>query len=77
LVKIYHREQLIKTQATTRPGSRSTYPGDLPAEKSACAFRDISRLIRICADCGPNTGTTPSASWMTRCHEPGCLRFTG
>ena len=57
LVKIYHRGQLIKTHATIRPGSRSTDPGDLPAEKSAYALRDISRLIRICADYGPNTGT--------------------
>lgn len=56
LVKIYHRGQLIKTHATTRPGSRSTDPGDLPAEKSAYALRDISRLIRICAVYGPNTG---------------------
>lgn len=56
LVKIYHRGQLIKTHATTRPGSRSTDPGDLPAEKSAYALRDISRLIRICAGYGTNTG---------------------
>nr|QKY82448.1 IS21 family transposase [Arthrobacter sp. IN13] len=56
LVKIYHRGQLIKTHATTRPGSRSTDPGDLPADKSAYALRDISRLIRICAGYGPNTG---------------------
>ncbi len=56
LVKIYHRGQLIKTHATTRPGTRSTDPGDLPAEKSAYALRDISRLIRICAGYGTNTG---------------------
>lgn len=56
LVKIYHRGQLIKTHATARPGARSTDPGDLPAEKSAYALRDISRLIRICAGYGPNTG---------------------
>ena len=56
LVKIYHRGQLIKTHPTARPGSRSTDPADLPAEKSAYALRDISRLIRICAGYGTNTG---------------------
>jgi hypothetical protein len=56
LVKIYHRGQLIKTHATTGPKSRSTDSADLPAEKSAYALRDISRLIRICAGYGPNTG---------------------
>lgn len=56
LVKIYHRGQLIKTHATVRPGGRSTDPSDLPAQKSAYALRDISRLIRICAGYGTNTG---------------------
>jgi len=56
LVKVYHRRQLIKTHPTGRPGTRSTDPADLPAEKTAYALRDISRLIRICAGYGTNAG---------------------
>lgn len=56
LVKVYHRGQLIKTHAAGRPGSRTTDPADLPAEKTAYALRDISRLIGICAGYGPNAG---------------------
>ena len=56
LVKVYHRGQLVKTHAAGRPGSRTTDPADLPAEKSVYALRDISRLIGICAGYGPNAG---------------------
>jgi hypothetical protein len=58
LVKIYHRGRLVKIHPAQRPGARSTDPGDLPAEKTAYALRDIAKLIGT--RCGPLApGRTP------------------
>lgn len=56
LVKMYHRGQLVKTHPRQPPGGRATDPADLPAEKTAYAMRDLSRLITTAAGHGPNIG---------------------
>jgi transposase len=54
LVKMYHRGQLVKTHPRQPVGGRSTDPGDLPAEKTAYAMRDLTRLIATAAGHGPD-----------------------
>jgi transposase len=44
LVKLFHRGQLVKTHPRQAPGRRVTDPGDLPAEKTAYAMRDVDSL---------------------------------
>ncbi len=39
-----------------RPGGRSTDPGDLPAERTAYALRDLDHLRRLAAGHGPVVG---------------------
>ena len=56
LVKLYAGGRLVKTHPRQRPGSRSTDPADLPAEKVGYAMRDLHRLIAACAGHGPNVG---------------------
>lgn len=56
LVKLYHRGRLVKTHPRQRPGGRWTDPGDLPAEKTGYALRDLTRLIATCAGHGENIG---------------------
>jgi transposase len=56
LVKLFYRGQLVKTHPRQAPGGRSTDPADLPAEKTAYALRDVSRLIATAAAHGPNVG---------------------
>jgi transposase len=47
---------LVKAHPRQPPGGRSTDREDLPAEKAGYALRDLSRLVAICADHGPNVG---------------------
>lgn len=56
LVKLYAGGRLVKTHPRQRPGSRSTDPADLPAEKAGYALRDITGLIATAAGHGPNIG---------------------
>ena len=56
LVKLYTGGRLVKTHPRQRPGSRSTDPGDLPAEKAGYALRDITGLIATAAGHGPHIG---------------------
>jgi hypothetical protein len=56
LVKMFHRGQLVKTHPRQPAGARSTDPADLPAEKTAYAMRDLTRLIAAAAGHGPNVG---------------------
>ncbi len=56
LVKLYHHGKLVKTHPRQRPGGRWTDPGDLPAEKTGYALRDLTRLIATCASHGHNIG---------------------
>jgi hypothetical protein len=53
LVKVFHRGRLVKTHPRQPPGGRSTDPVDLPAEKTAYAMRDLTRLIATAT--GPET----------------------
>lgn len=41
LVKLDHRGRLVKTHPRQRPGGPVTDPGDLPAEKTGYALRDL------------------------------------
>jgi transposase len=56
LVKMFHRGQLVKTHPRQPAGGRSTDPADLPAEKTAYAMRDLTRLIGTAAAHGPDIG---------------------
>jgi hypothetical protein len=56
LVKMFHRGQLVKTHPRQPPGGRSTDPVDLPAEKTAYAMRDLTRLIATATGHGANVG---------------------
>jgi hypothetical protein len=56
LVKMFHRGRLVKTHPRQPPGGRSTDPGDLPAEKTAYAMRDLARLIATATGHGANVG---------------------
>jgi len=44
LVKLFHRGQLVKIHPRQQPGRRVTDPGDLPAEKTTYAMRDVASL---------------------------------
>jgi hypothetical protein len=55
-VKIFHRGVLVKTHPRQRAGGRSTDAGDLPADKSIYAMRDLDRLQHLAAGHGPAIG---------------------
>jgi transposase len=56
LVKIFHRGVLVKTHPRQSAGGRSTDPGDLPADKTVYAMRDLDYLRRVAAGHGPAIG---------------------
>lgn len=56
LVKMFHRGQLVKTHPRQPAGGRCTDPADLPADKTAYAMRDLTRLITTAAGHGPDIG---------------------
>lgn len=56
LVKVFHRGVLVKAHPRQPPGHRSTDPGDLPADKSVYAMRDLDRLLSMAAAHGPAIG---------------------
>lgn len=56
LVKAFHRGKLVKTHPRQPAGGRSTDPGDLPADKSGYAMRDLTRLIAIATGHGADIG---------------------
>jgi hypothetical protein len=55
-VRFYHGAELIKTHVRQHPGGRATDPNDFPAEKSACARRDVAFLERQAARHGEAIG---------------------
>jgi hypothetical protein len=61
LVRIFHRGQLIKVHARTHVGGRQTDPGDLPAEKTPYAMRDVEHLKAMAAAHGPAVGAYAAA----------------
>ncbi len=61
LVRISLRGQLVKVHPRAKPGGRVTDPGDLPAEKTAYALRDLDGLARIAAGHGAAIGAYAAA----------------
>lgn len=61
LVRVFHRGQLVKVHPRQAPGGRSTDPEDLPAEKSAYALRDLTRLQAMAASHGEAIGAYATA----------------
>ena len=56
LVKAFHRGKLVKTHPRQPAGGRATDPGDLPADKTGYAMRDLTRLITTAAGHGTEIG---------------------
>jgi transposase len=56
LVKLFHRGVLVKTHPRQQPGRRVTDPGDLPAEKTTYAMRDVASLAKMARRHGDSTG---------------------
>lgn len=56
LVKLFHSGRLVKTHPRQPAGGRSTDAEDLPAEKTAYAMRDVTKLVASCAKHGQNIG---------------------
>lgn len=61
LVRISHRGQLVKVHPRAKPGGRMTDAGDLPAEKTAYALRDLDGLTRIATGHGAAIGAYAAA----------------
>jgi transposase len=61
LVRVFSRGQLVKVHPRQAPGRRSTDAGDLPAEKTAYAMRDLDQLRRVAAGHGPSVGAYATA----------------
>ena len=57
LVKVYLRDQLIKTHPRKQPGGRSTDVADMPPGVEGYATRTVDRLVAQAAGYGPATGT--------------------
>ena len=56
LVKVYLRDQLIKTHPRKAPGGRSTDAADMPPGVEGYATRTVDRLVAQAASYGPATG---------------------
>ena len=57
LVKVYLRDQLIKTHPRKHPGGRSTDAADMPPGVEGYATRTVDRIVAQAASYGPATGT--------------------
>ena len=56
LVKVYLRDQLIKTHPRRQPGGRSTDAADMPPGVEGYATRTVDRIVAQAASYGPATG---------------------
>ena len=56
LVKVYLRDQLIKTHPRRQPGGRSTDVADMPPGVEGYATRTVDRMVAQAASYGPATG---------------------
>ena len=56
LVKVYLRDQLIKTHPRKHPGGRSTDTADMPPGVEGYATRTVDRMVAQAASYGPATG---------------------
>ena len=61
LVRVFAHGQLVKVHPRQEPGRRITDPGDLPAERTAYALRDLDHLRRLAAGHGPAIGAFAAA----------------
>jgi hypothetical protein len=61
LVRVFHRNQLVKVHPRQQPGRRSTDPGDLPSHKTVYALRDLEHLQAIAASHGQAIGAYATA----------------
>lgn len=61
LVRVYARGQLVKVHPRQAPGGRVTDPGDLPAERTVYAMRDLDHLTTMAAGHGPAIGVFAAA----------------
>jgi hypothetical protein len=61
LVRIFHRNQLVKVHPRQQPGRRSTDPADLPSHKTVYALRDLDHLQAIAAGHGQAIGAYAAA----------------
>jgi len=61
LVRVFARGQLVKVHPRQAPGRRVTDPGDLPAERTAYALRDLDHLQRLAAGHGDAIGVFAAA----------------
>ena len=61
LVRVFARGQLVKVHPRQAPGSRSTDPEDMPAERAAYAMRDLDALRRLAAGHGRFVGVFADA----------------
>ncbi len=61
LVRVFHRNALVKVHPRTRAGGRITDAADLPAERSTYALRDIDHLRRLAAGHGAAIGAYADA----------------
>jgi transposase len=60
-VKLYLKGELVKVHPRQAPGAKSTDPADMPSGKEIYATRDIERLGRMAAECGPSIGLYAAA----------------
>ena len=63
LVKMYLRDQLIKTHTRKHPGGRSTDAADMPQGVEGYATRSVDCLVAQAACYGESTGTTRGGCW--------------
>jgi hypothetical protein len=61
LVRVFHRNQLVKVHPRQQPGRRSTDPADLPSHKTTYALRDLDHLQTIATGHGQAIGAYATA----------------
>jgi len=61
LVRVTHRGVVVKVHPRGKPGSRTTDPADLPAERTAYAMRDLEHLQRLASEHGAAIGAYAAA----------------
>ena len=77
LVKLFHHGQLVKAHPRQRPGRRVTDPGDLPAEKTTYAMRDVASLAAAARRTAMPWASMRSGCWILTCRGRRCGRSTG
>ena len=76
LVRIYHKDQLVKVHQRQPEGGRSTDPADYPAVVSKYTTRVPDQIISEAAQMGWRWTSLPSASSTAPCPGPGSGRGT-